>query len=218
MQAYSIDPMRAERSRAEWIYIDEIAHRTMNDYAFMLATVERARRAASDQASLRALSDVSARLRAGAKAHWLLCPPRERGVTRLDDELEGLCLSLSAAMPADRVIPLTLVCEPIELSAFRSWQASLIVSELITNAVKHAFSACETGEVKVAVRRVGDEIQILVADDGNGAGAISPGHGSSIINALTEELDGAIWRSHTANGSVVAVYFPLQPPVTMNRT
>jgi two-component sensor histidine kinase len=217
MLACSIDAANAEQGGAGWLYLHEIAHRTMNDYAFMLATVERATRAASDETSLRALMDVGARLRAGARAHRVLCQPRDGGRARLDNDLERVCASLSAAMQLDRAITLTLSCEPIELDAFQSWQASLIVSELITNAVKHAFAKVETGKVWVAVRIAGGEVRIVVADEGNGSGAIQPGRGARIVNALAKELGGVIWRNHTAQGSIVAVYFPHQPPAAVRR-
>lgn len=204
--------MQSQDRRADvgaWLYVDEITHRTMNDYAFMLARVDRVRRGVSDQAAASALDDIRARLTAGVRAYRVLRPPREDSACRLDEDLEGICAALSDSAPGEQKIGLTLFCEELLLSADLRWRVSLIVSELITNAMKHAFVGRDIGEVAIDVRVVGGDLRIVVSDDGRGAPRSKCGRGTGIVNALVEDLGGAVWRDHAPAGSVVVVMCPL---------
>jgi len=193
-----------------WLYVDEIAHRTMNDYAFMLAAIDCAAGDLIDPNSLRVLDEVRARLKAGAYAHRLLRPPRARVVRRLDEDMERLCVALSSLMPPDQTIGLTLCCEPVEFDARRSWQACLIVSELVTNAVKHSFRGGDVGEVAIEVRRIGAELRLVVSDNGSACEVASLGRGSGIVSGLVEQLGGVLWRKHTPTGSTIVVSCPAE--------
>ena len=92
----------------------------------------------------------------------------------------------------------------------------LIVSELVSNAVKHAFPAGRQGEVMVELV-VGDSdcVILRVSDSGIGlpdglrtdqVGSV----GLSLVNALTRQLGGtlAIRREH---GTMFEIRFPLEP-------
>lgn len=204
MQSRDADMERA----GSWLYIDEIAHRTMNDYAFMLATVECASRAVTDPNSAQALNSISARLRAGVKAYRALTPPRREGVRRLDEDLEDLCAALSISAAADRAIGITLFCDPVELGARRSWQVGLIVSELVTNAVKHAFPERDGNEVTINVREVCGQLVIAVADNGSASEVVSIGRGWRIIGDLVTTLGGVVRRKHALDGSMIIVALP----------
>ena len=44
----------------------------------------------------------------------------------------------------------------------------LIVNELISNALKHAFSDKESGEIHLSISRDGDKVSLFVEDNGKG--------------------------------------------------
>lgn len=197
----------AERGPA-WLYADEITHRVVSDYTFMLLAVENAARVVADPIGERALNEVKGRLRAAVTAHRVLSAPKETGLRRLDQDLEELCAALSTSMLADRSIMLTLSSEPVELPAQRCWQTCLIISELITNAAKHAFDEPEGGDVMIDVRLVGENLRCVVSDNGGLARAAVPGAGAKIVDAIARELGGTVWRSHARSGSVIVLVCP----------
>jgi two-component sensor histidine kinase len=96
--------------------------------------------------------------------------PRERGLA-VDCEIESGIL-----LGPDRTTPL-----------------ALIVAELVTNAVKHAFRDGRRGTIRVALRREGDEASLTVADDGVGLphGA-ERRSGSAIVEALVEQIGASL--------------------------
>jgi two-component sensor histidine kinase len=192
-----------------WLYIDEITHRTLNDYAAMLSMLRQASADMADTLGVAALDAVASRLRASATAYAALRPLLESAARHLDDDLEQLCASLTSSTLADRSIRLTLVSERVRLSAERSWQISLIVSELVINAAKHAFPPSGEGAIVVNVRSVGGRIQCAVCDNGEANPSSSSGRGSRIVDALAADLDGTVIRRFSPNGSMVVLSVPV---------
>lgn len=89
----------------------------------------------------------------------------------------------------------------------------LIVNELVTNSVKHAFGAAG-GHITITLR-AGAETDggvLLVSDDG--AGMSSPGGngaGSGLVRALATQIGGSVdWSSGEGRGTSVTVRFPLK--------
>jgi two-component sensor histidine kinase len=192
-----------------WLYIDEITHRTLNDYAAMLSMLRRASADTMDRASAATLDAVASRLRASATAYAALRPLPESSVRYLDDDLEQLCASLTSSILADRSIRLTLASERVCLSAERSWQVSLIVSELVMNAAKHAFAPFAEGAIVVNVCSVGGRLQCTVCDNGEAGPCSVSGRGSRIVDALASDLDGTVIRRFSPNGSTVVLSVPI---------
>ena len=200
-------PDFATRANA-WLYLDEITHRTLNDYTTMLAIVRRAASMSDDDVSGRALADVATRLRAAATTLRALRPPREGNVRDLEQELEAFCGAITSSILSAQAITLTLSAEPVIISAYRCWQLTLVISELITNAARHAFQGADQGSIAVNIRASDSTIDCTIADDGACPGGSIPGRGTAIVDALIGELGGTINRRFSNAGSVVAFTIP----------
>lgn len=193
-----------------WLYLDELTHRTLNDYSIMLAMIRRASSRFGGAGGLAVLADIATRLEAGAAAFGALRPSKATPSRNLDEDLEQLCASLSASRLADRCIGLTLSAEPIVLDSHRSWQVCLIVSELITNAAKHAFGTLTGGTIIVDVSSDQGALTCIVMDNGNASPNAAPGRGSRIVDALAADLRGSITRSYSRNGATICLGVPLE--------
>jgi two-component sensor histidine kinase len=86
----------------------------------------------------------------------------------------------------------------------------MIVSELITNATRHAFR-CGVGSIRVDLLPSGASVECRVTDNGTSDPNIRPGHGIKIINALTESLHGTIDLQFGPHGAKSVLIFPLSP-------
>ena len=64
-------------------------------------------------------------------------------------------------------IKIEVKAEALEIDPDRAVPFGLLVNELATNAIKHAFPD-GTGRVVLSVEQVGDQIELTVADDGVG--------------------------------------------------
>jgi two-component system, sensor histidine kinase PdtaS len=208
VSGFSDSPIRLDA----WLYLDEVTHRALNDYTAMLAIVRRASSTITDKVGLAALGDVAKRLESAAQTYRTLRPSWASSMRNLEDDLERLCASLTSAILADRSINLTLTSEPVSLSAKRCWQISLVISELVMNAAKHAFSKSGSGEIVVRVRAVGDMLQCAVIDDGRAGPDYAPGRGSGIVDVLAADLGGCIVRRLSRNGSTIILSIPMDQP------
>lgn len=104
--------------------------------------------------------------------------------------------------------------DPVIVDIETAFPASLLVNELITNALKHALKGRPQGSLEIAVHQPrADRAEIVVADDGPGGVTAesllsSPSLGSTIIRSLARQLDAGI---HIATpGCRITVAFPLR--------
>ena len=179
-----------------WLYLDEITHRTLNDYTAMLAILRRASYRTKDVIGLAALDAVARRLHAAAMAYKALSPSRSSATRNLEEDLEQLCASLATSILADRSIHVTLSSDPVSLSARRSWQISLIVSELVTNAAKHA----QASLVNVDLNTDDGVLQLTIRDDGVGGADHNHGAGLVGLSDRIEALGGRLQVTSPAGG------------------
>ena len=73
----------------------------------------------------------------------------------------------------------------------------IIINELITNMMKHAFSGREEGRITISASMNGERAVILIGDNGNGLPESinfknSSGFGMQLVGMLTEQLGGSI--------------------------
>jgi two-component sensor histidine kinase len=137
----------------------------------------------------------------------MLRTPLAAASADLGANLVQLCHAMTSSGLAEREIELHLVTEAVMLDAKRCWRAELIISELITNASRHAFSS-QAGRISVAVETAAGQIICRVSDDGSPTAALKGGLGSELIDALAADLDGYVERIHEASGTTITIFFP----------
>jgi two-component sensor histidine kinase len=86
----------------------------------------------------------------------------------------------------------------------------LIVTELVINALKHAFQTGEAGEISVSYDARDSRWRLSVADNGGGPGATAAarphtGLGTSIVEALAHQLDATVQKSSGPEGTTVSI-------------
>lgn len=193
---------------------NEVAHRIKNNLQVVAALIanEIRRTPPPWEQGYRAMQN---RVMAIAKLYDIVSQSGHDSAVALDAYLAGIVKSLSASLLAGTSgIRIEVEAEPLEIDSERAVAFGLMVNELTTNAVKHAFPN-GSGLVTVAVRRIEDDIELRVTDDGIGMAAreqgIAPGkHGSDYVEIFARQLRGALVRSEApGGGTVIIVRFPL---------
>jgi two-component system, sensor histidine kinase PdtaS len=137
------------------------------------------------------------RIRSMALIHEQLY--RSGDLARIDfrDYVDGLTRNvLASAGEVDRPIRLTLDVQPVPLDLDVAIACGLVLNELLSNALKHAFPDGESGTINVAFRCADGSATLIVADDGIGLPALPnsqehPGSlGQQLVRALVEQLGG----------------------------
>ena len=178
--------------------LSEVNHRVANSLQLVAAMVRLQASALDDPAARAALEDTQRRIDAIGQVHRRLYT--SENVERVDmaDYLGALVAELGEAWSTD-VAPrrLSLEAEPIQLPTDRAVSLGVIVTELVSNACKYAYANAADGEVRVALRRDGNEhFMLVVEDDGVGmtldAPARGTGVGTKLIRAMGQSLQAAI--------------------------
>ena len=128
--------------------------------------------------------------------------------------LKELCASIGASMidDPDRV-SLSATADDSEATANVSVSLGLVVTELVINALKHAFPGRnQSGAITVDYAAQGEGWTLNVEDDGVGIeagdGQGKPGLGTGIVDALAKQLGATVTISDRAPGTKVSVVRP----------
>jgi two-component sensor histidine kinase len=119
-------------------------------------------------------------------------------------------LASPAIVPPERDIIVTCDADPVEVSVDTAVPLALIVVELVTNALKHAFPAKLQGSIHVRLQDFGDAAVLTVADDGVGlpdAGSRSRTSGLRLVDRLVGQLHGRLEVS-ADRGTAFTLTFP----------
>jgi len=190
------------------LYVTEFLHRVQNEYTKAISFASMMATRSPNPETKAALCQVIDHLHALAKGHHTLRPPVPGQLVDFTADLTQLCRNLTSAGLDQRGIALHLtVCGPVLLDGERCWRANLILSELITNASRHAFGK-RGGRISIAVAMTRGWIVCRVSDDGSSSPTLQPGLGTQIVDALTADLEGDIERKYTKSGTVVTLSFP----------
>ena len=192
----------------ERLLLREFAHRISNEFASAISVISiAAARSANDEVKI-ALAAAEDRLQNYARVHQALRVPEHGSLIDATSYLRQLCRAISRSRLDVKSIELVLVDRPLRMNSDRCWRLGMIVSELITNAARHAFHE-SGGVIRVDLRSSQSFVECRVTDNGTAAANIRPGHGLEIVEALAKGLDGKIDRQFGPQGATTAVIFPV---------
>jgi two-component sensor histidine kinase len=183
--------------REKHVLLQELQHRVANSLQIIASVLmQSARRVQSEETRLH-LHDAHSRVMSIAMLQKQLAVTQLTSV-ELRTYFADLCRSISASMIDDpeRLTLETDVDDTITNSDV-SVSMGLIVTELVINAIKHAFRVPGSrGTIRVSFAADGDAWLLTVADDGAGMpGACKgakPGLGTGIVEALSRQLDANV--------------------------
>jgi len=125
-----------------------------------------------------------------------LLASKHLGAIRIDDYLSELCEGLAASL-TEKVGLAVVVDGTATIESNKAVAIGLVMTELIINALKHAFPQKQRGTISVAYQTKGLDWSLSVSDDGIGLANPSmndgrSGYGTRIVDALAKELDARV--------------------------
>lgn len=153
--------------------LNEVHHRVKNNLQ-VISSLLRLEAGRSSHADTRAvLQDMQGRIRAMALLHETLYRAGIFASVDLASYLKQLATQAFRAQSSGAV-RLSLLLNPVQVSMDQATPCGLLVNELISNALKHAFPAGQGGDVQVALQAepnpVGDAPQWCLRVSDNGVG------------------------------------------------
>lgn len=196
--ARAAEEAHRERTRAESLLTD-VNHRVGNNLALVSSFLTMQQRAMKNPEAVRALDAARMRVQAIASAHRKLRLGADFATVKANEVLSAVLEDISAGLPPGDLIRIQCQVEPMEINARDAVSLGVLTSELVMNAVKHAFAPGESGEVSVVLAQGANSVPVLeVADDGAGwneAPADQPaketgGLGAKIIDMVARQFGG----------------------------
>jgi two-component sensor histidine kinase len=195
--------------RAKDLLLQEMSHRIKNTFAMILSLIGlQARQAQPDMRT--ALEAMARRVRVLASIHdHLRTAPREDHPVNLAQYLTELGASLQDSVRELRPITVLVKAEAASTPAAKALAIGLIVNELVTNALKHAFDGEHIGHIEVRLACAADQLELSVSDNGRGCSESAPkGLGRQLVDLLVAQLGGSLMSQNTEPGCCVSVLLP----------
>ena len=197
--------------RARDVLMHEADHRIKNSLQLVVSLLQLQLTKSENPETQHAVRDAMARVDAIATAHLALQRSPDLRTIFIDGMFETLCSQLGALNPA-----VELTCHAgsqLSLDAEHAIPLGLMTSELVTNALRHAFTPGTRGAVSVTVTVQDRMLRVVVADGGVGLPAAppdNPGLGTFVVATLAQQI-GADTHAHSrpGQGTVVTVSLPV---------
>jgi len=203
------EKLKDDMLREKAVLLQEIQHRVANSLQIIASVLLlSARRVQSDETRTH-LEDAHHRVMSIATLQKQLTVSHIEDV-ELRSYFAQLCESLGASMIRDHAQQTiqTNVDDSI-VTADVSVSLGLIVTELVINALKHAFPGGRAGHITVDYHSRGPNWSLSVTDDGVGMPdnpeMAKPGLGTSIVEALARQLEAKVQLTDAKPGAKVSI-------------
>jgi len=203
------EKLKDDLLREKEILLQEVQHRVANSLQIIASVIlQNARRVESEETRSH-LHDAHHRVMSVAVLQQQLAASR-LGDVELRAYFTSLCESIGASMIRDHnQISLDVTVDESSVHADVSVSLGLIVTELVINALKHAFPGAREGRIVVGYESHGPNWSLSVRDDGVGMptdpGAARAGLGTSIVEALARQLSAHVQVANVNPGTKVSI-------------
>lgn len=196
--------------------IKEIHHRVKNNLQTIAGLLRMQMRRVESEEAREALQESLNRIISISLVHEILSHHDEESIDISAVAKRLMELVIHSLVSKDCAVTYDFDGEPIVMASDAATSISLVLNELITNAILHGFSTRERGHLEVSIHADGSEGIICVCDDGIGFSMPLPPSerrhlGLTIVQTLVEkELQGTIdFQKRMPSGTAVKIAFPI---------
>lgn len=185
------------------VLLGEIHHRVKNNLQVVHSLLSLQSSLINDEAVRNMLMDSQNRIQSMALIHQTLYQSNNFARVDFSDFLEALIPTLvNSYSISGKNITLAVDVDEVYLPINSAIPCGLLINELITNALKHAFTDRSEGKISVSLStKDNNEIQLMISDDGNGiADHLNLDEvetlGLRLVNLLSQQLNGVLHIQH----------------------
>lgn len=176
--------------------LQELNHRVSNNLQMVASLLQLQSNRIADPNVREHLEKAHQRVHTIASLHGKLYKGGRVGTVNFAPYLMDLCAKLSESLLDETQLHIRVQVEPAEFEVDQAIPLGLVVNELVTNAVKHAFSGDEAGEIYVNFCRHGKCHLLSVSDTGRGLPCDvrngNKGLGMVLVDALVRQVGGTL--------------------------
>lgn len=188
-------PGPRQPAQSDDLLLRETNHRCSNDLQLVVSLLALQSRRVTSPEAREALTDATSRIAVLARSRAELSQRRQAS---LQTALRQVCEALhSLAETRSILISLEAEQDVQGLTSNHVATLALVVNELATNAIKHAFEEGKAGRISISVRpNGGRDVIIIVDDDGlpfpEPIGSKDGGMGLGLVKRLVASVDGLL--------------------------
>jgi PAS domain S-box-containing protein len=182
------------------VLLREIHHRVKNNLQVICSLLRLQAGSLQDETVSQVLRECRERVLAMAMLHDQLHRGKDLSNIDLGEYLRNLAASLFCSYGVNSTqIDLGMEVEDITVAIDTAIPCGLIVQELLSNSLRHAFPNGNKGRIWVALRATSGQIELTVSDDGTGfpqtaPPAISRSLGLRLVDLLSEQIEASVER------------------------
>jgi PAS domain S-box-containing protein len=211
-ERHAIQAQLEELLQEKDMLLEEMRHRVANSLQIIASILLiKARTVQSEETRLQ-LQDAHQRVLSVAAVQQHLHVSGSGVKIVVGDYLKKLCETLAQSMIGDsRPISLKVEADAGTAASHQAVSIGLIVTELVMNALKHAFPEEKKDAAIVVSYRVSEpDWKLTISDNGIGgpdlhASEAKPGLGTSLVQSLAKQLDGTVDIKSGAQGRAVSI-------------
>lgn len=208
----AIEEQVQELLREKDMLLQEMQHRVANSLQIIASILlMKARTVQSEETRLQ-LEDAHQRVMSVAAVQQHLQVSGRGATIEIDNYLTKLCETLAQSMIGDsRPISLKVDADAGTVISHQAVSIGLIVTELVMNALKHAFPREKKDAAIVVSYKVSDsDWKLTISDNGGGkpdlnAGEKKGGLGTSLVKSLAKQLDAGVETVSDTHGTAVTI-------------
>jgi len=178
------------------ILLQEVYHRTKNNMLVIISLLDLQMGDIQDEQARKIFKETENRIRSMSLIHENLYANKNIANIDLQQYVRGVAENLIDSMTVDSGIKLKIDCEPMELSLEKAMPLGLIINEIITNSVQHAFPESKKGIVYITLKGSEGIVELRIGDNGIGMQSrtqLSHSFGTQLITNLIEmQLQGSV--------------------------
>ncbi len=191
----------------------ELNHRVKNNLNMMRSLINLQCEELNDDQPKTIFRDLDVRISSISLLHEMLYKSDLSDGVSLNKYLDALCNNIfDTFTPEGSGINLSLELGEVVISSDMTLHIGLIVSEILTNAIKYGMKDRTDGLISVKLVPGGKELTLVIADDGPG---LPPGFdvnalkslGMKLVYLITDQLNGKIEVDST-NGTRFTLHIP----------
>ena len=199
--------------REKEVLLGEIHHRVKNNLQVISSLLHLQVERLPSAAARHALAESQSRIQSMALVHQLLYRSKDFSHIEFLDYLQTVVDSLLRSYQTEAInVEAVVHGDRLQLDIDRAITCGLIVTELVTNALRHAFADRTVGHLAITLTARAGDVLLEVRDDGNGipdaAVEGTSTFGLQIARTLTQQLAGDI-AIGLDDGTVIQIRFPL---------
>ena len=179
------------------ILLKETHHRVKNNMQVIHSLLNLQTHYAKNEEAVNVLKESQNRVKSMGIIHEKLYKSSDRSKIDFSDYVKSLTTDLLESYDVSDIIFPVIEIDDIKFNMETAVLCGLIINELISNSLKHAFPNNKTGEVRVSLKLIGNKYQLIVSDNGIGFPEEidfknTESLGLQLVNNITGQLDGEI--------------------------